>query len=88
MNCITYENGKAYVEHELIEIDNHGKPAKVMKLSEQEAKALISKEYGFEFNSIRITGTCWYEATDWNYFLFSVNGWQYEVKDFEALKIV
>lgn len=88
MSTISYENGKAYIEHELIEIDNHGKQIKVRKLNEMEAKALISNEYGFEFNSIRITGACWYEATDMNYFLFSVNGWKYEVKNFEALKIL
>ena len=88
MSFISYENGKAYVEHELIEIDNHGKPTKVMVLSEQEAKAKISNEYGFEYNIIKITGTCWYEATDMNYFHFSVKGWQYEVKDFEALTIL
>lgn len=88
MSMIIYENGKAYTEHEQIEIDNHGKQIKVRKLSEQDAKALISNEYGFEFNSIKIIGTCWYEATDMNYFQFSVKGWQYEAKDFEALKIL
>lgn len=88
MSSILYENGMAYVQQELIEIDNHGKQIKVRKLSEQEAKAHLSCEYGFEFNSIKITGTCWYEATDMNYFLFSVIGWQYEAKDFEALKIL
>ena len=85
---ILHQDGKAYIEHELIEIVNHGKTIKVRMLSEQEAKARISSEYGFEYNSIRITGACWYEATDMNYFLFSVKGWQYEVKDFEALTIL
>lgn len=88
MSIIIHENGKAYVERELMEIDNHGKPTKVRKLNEQEAKALISREYGFEYNSIQIIGACWYEATDMNYFHFRVNGWQYEVKDFEALTII
>jgi len=89
MNCnISYQDGKAYSEHELLEIVNHGKPARVMVLSEQEAKALISEEYGFEYNSIKIEDICWYEATDWNYFRFSVRGRQYEVKNYETLTIL
>lgn len=89
MNCnISHQDGKAYSEHKLLEIDNHGKSAKVMILSEQEAKALISEEYGFEYNSIKIEDTCWYEATDWNYFRFSVKGYQYEARNYCALTIL
>ncbi|OQB15747.1 MAG: hypothetical protein BWY15_00460 [Firmicutes bacterium ADurb.Bin193] len=85
MNSIIVGMGnanKVYAEHDLITIDNHGKPIKVMVLSDQEAKALISEEFGFEYGSIKIEDVCWYEATDWNYFRFSVKGWQYEARDY------
>jgi hypothetical protein len=51
-------------------------------------RALISGEYGFEYNGIDISDVCWYNATDYNYFSFSVKGWEYEVENFGALKAV
>ena len=88
-SCIRHMDGKVWSEHDLIEIERKlsGKH-KVMRLSEQEAKALISDEYGFEYSSIKIEGDCWYEATDMNYFRFSVKGWQYEAEDYGAPKIL
>lgn len=77
-----------WVDCETIEIDSCGKKVKVRLLSELEAKALISQEYGFELNSIKIIGQCWYEATDWNYFEFMVKGWKYRVKNFGALELI
>jgi len=81
--------GRIWRECETIEIDNHGKKVRVRKLDDLEAKACISQEYGFEISAIKIEAPCWYEATDWNYFKFSVNGrWKYEVQNYEALKVI
>ena len=85
-NYVRYENGLVLREIPLIEVELHGKIHKVCVLPELEAKARISREYGFEFNSIKIEATCWYEATDMNYFRFSVCGEHYEVKDYGVLK--
>jgi len=71
-------------ETPLLEIDNHGRPTKVCVLSEEEARAKLSAEYGFDYNAIRIEATCWYEATDWNYFKFSVFGIMYEVHNYDV----
>lgn len=75
-----------------MEIDSpHTRTGKttVCILSEEEAKAAISQEYGFEYNSIKIERSCWYVATDMNYFCFSVqNRWKYEVRDYGALQII
>ena len=88
MNCVMHMDGKAYLERELIEVTIDGRQHTVMVLTEQEAKALISKEYGFEFNRIKIEGTCWYEATDMNHFRFSVNDMHYAADNFEHLEII
>lgn len=81
--------GRMWQECDTMEIDNHGKTITVRKLSELEAKALISQEYGFEMSAIRIEAPCWYEATDMNYFRFSVKGrWTYEARHFEALQVI
>ena len=84
----SYKDGIAYREVTMVEVEHSGRKFNVCALFENEAKAKISREYGFEYNAIRIEGTCWYEATDMNYFRFSVNGWHYEVLDFERLEIV
>jgi hypothetical protein len=76
-------HGETYRSIELITVELHGREHTVPALTDFEAKAAISEEFGFEFNSIRIEDTCWYEAADMNYFLFSARGRQYEVKDFE-----
>lgn len=80
--------GKMWQECEIIKVESLGKLVPVRKLSELEAKACISQEYGFELNSIKIEAPCWYEATDWNYFKFSVKGRKYEVKNYGALKVI
>ena len=86
----TYSHaGDHLSEYETVDIkDGFGKPCKARKLYNDEARAKISQEYGFEYNSIKITGDCWYQATDWNYFKFHVHCWDYEVKDFGALQII
>lgn len=73
---------------EIVNPHSHGGKNRVEALDIPTAKALISHEYGFEFNSIQIEGVCWYDATDYNYFRFSVCGWQYEVKNFGLLEVV
>ncbi|MDK2902450.1 MAG: hypothetical protein PWQ93_369 [Clostridiales bacterium] len=89
INSICFDkNGRMLQECETVEIDNHGCKVRVKKLSDLEAKAYISMEYGFEMGAIWIEGPCWYDATDWNYFRFSVRGWHYEVRDFGPLQIV
>lgn len=88
MSIVTHRDGKAYLERNMIKTIVNGREHDVMVITEDEAKALISMEYGFEFNSIRIEGTCWYEATDMNHFRFSVKGWQYQVDNFERLQII
>ena len=64
----------------------NGKPVEVRKLCNDEARAKISEEYGFEYGSIVITADCWYEATDMNYFSFEVKCRGYEVRDFGDLQ--
>lgn len=68
--------------------DLYGAPIQVRLLSDYEAKMLINREYGFETSAIKITGSCWYEATDCNHFEFEVKRWRYEADDFDQLKIV
>lgn len=80
----SFENGKAFRELVMIEVEHYGRRHTVRALYENEAKAMIAKEYGFEYNSIRIENVCWYEATDMNYFRFSVCDWHYEVRDYGA----
>lgn len=84
-----WDAGRIWRECETIEIDNHGQKAIVRKLDDLEARACISAEYGFEMGSIKIEAPCWYEATDWNYFKFSVGGrWKYEVENYGPLKVL
>jgi hypothetical protein len=64
------------------------KPFIVPILRENEAKALISKEYGFEYNMIELDDICWYDARDYNHFEFRVRGWHYVADDFGPLTIV
>ena len=86
---ISSRNGGLYAECQTIEIDWHGQKRTVRKLNEEEAMAKISAEYGFEFGTIEIIGDCWYEATDWNYFKFTVrNRWKYEVHNYGALEVL
>lgn len=88
MNCIKYMDGKAYLEREMMEVTIEGRKHKVWILTENDAKAKISEEYGFEFNSIRIEDACWYEATDMNHFRFSVKGWQYQIDNYGLLEVL
>ena len=85
---IVCSNGEMYESFDTIVIDNLGKPTRVRALTQLEARALISAEYGFELSSIKIICQCWYEATDWNYFEFNVKGWKYRVRNFEALELI
>jgi hypothetical protein len=57
-------------------------------LHRDEAKATISRNYGFECGKIRITGICWYRDDDYNHLEFAVRGWNYVVDDFGPLAIV
>ena len=84
----TDETGRVWRECETMDINNQGKTITVRRLSDLEAKALISAEYGFEMGSIWIQAPCWYEATDMNYFRFSVKSWQYEARNYEALQTI
>jgi hypothetical protein len=84
-------NGEYYQTINMIEITNPYTPSgmtKVQALNCVDAKAAISKEYGFEFNSIKVEGVCWYDATDYNHFRFSVRGWQYEANDYNFLTVL
>ena len=88
---LVHRDGQYMKEVVMGEIANpHSETGKseVTVLCVDEAMALIAREYGFEYNSIRIRDICWYAATDWNYFRFSVAGWEYEVRDFGALEVV
>ena len=81
-SCTSMNHGKAFCELIMIEVELDSGKHIVRALFENEAKAEIAEEYGFEYNSIRIEDVCWYEATDMNYFRFSVRGDHYEVHDF------
>lgn len=89
-HCTQYGPGdKAYREYPLIEVELDSGVHKVRVLSEYEAKAKICEEYGFAYGAISIEATCWYEATDMNYFKFSVGGrWVYEAKDYGPLELL
>ena len=85
---VTHEEGRIYLRCETMETEDlFGKTLWVRKLFNDEARAIISDEYGFEYGSIIITADCWYGATDWDYFRFRVKCREYEVKDFGDLKI-
>lgn len=89
IDFITYRDGHMYREAPVIEVELHNRKHTVRVLHEDEAKAKICEEYGFEYGAIRIEATCWYEATDMNYFKFSVGGrWVYEAEDYGALKLL
>ena len=88
-DCISSKEDKLFAECKTIEIEWRGEKRQVRKLNEEEAMAKISAEYGFEFGTIKIIGDCWYEATDWNYFKFTVRDkWKYEVHDYGALEVL
>jgi len=40
------------------------------EISEERAKLLLNKEWGFEISGIEILGTPYYDATDWNFIRF------------------
>lgn len=89
MNYCSDGTGRRWRELETMVIENHGGTATVTLLREREAKMLLNQEYGFEVGQIKIEAPCWYEATDWNYFKFSVAGrWKYEVRDFGQLNVI
>jgi hypothetical protein len=81
-------DGTHYVRQiHMIEIENayceNGK-TQVAALTHMEARAMIAQEYGFEFGHIKIEGICWYCASDYNHFSFSVRGRRYEADDYET----
>ena len=80
---------KACIECNTIEAqDMYGRAIRVRKLGDDVARAKINVEYGFEYDHIKITGVCWYKATNMNYFRFEVKCREYEVWDFGDLEIV
>lgn len=51
------------------------------------ARLKASDEFGFEIGRIKIIGTPYYEATDWNFIRFDCAGWSWLMKDSELYQI-
>jgi len=58
----------------------HGHNAKksdslTARITDEEAKQLINREYCFELEHIQICGPAYYAATDWNHIPFMIKGY-------------
>lgn len=51
---ISHRDGCCYKEYPQTEVEEHGHRFIARSVDELEAKALLSREYGFELNSIQI----------------------------------
>jgi hypothetical protein len=56
-------------------------------ISRDKAIEVIHLNLGFDKRLIRIAGTAYYEATDWNYIRFAVRGWAFVFQD-DSLYVV
>ena len=45
------------------------------KVTVEEAVLAVNREFGFEASHIKIIGTPYYDATDWNFIRFNCAGW-------------
>ena len=44
------------------------------EITEAEASVAVCEEFGFEVSRVRIIGTPYYDATDWNFIRFEYSG--------------
>lgn len=51
------------------------------EITEEEARIKVCEEFGFEASRVRIIGTPYYDATDWNFIRFDCAGWAWLMKN-------
>lgn len=56
-------------------------------ISEDRALLLINSEFGFEASRIRLLGTPYYDATDWNFIRFRCGPYDWLMQDGELYQI-
>lgn len=56
-------------------------------ISEERAKLLINSEWGFEASRIKLLGTPYYDATDWNFICFRCGSCDWVMQDGELYQI-
>lgn len=47
------------------------------KITEEAARVKVCEEFGFEASRVKIVGTPYYDATDWNFIRFDCAGWHW-----------
>ena len=57
------------------------------KISEAEARKAVFTEFGFTENAIRIIGTPYYDASDWNFIRFDCRAWSWLMKNGEIYSV-
>lgn len=56
-------------------------------ISEERAKLLVNSEWGFEASRIKLLGTPYYDATDWNFIRFRCGPYDWLMRDGELHQI-
>ena len=51
------------------------------EISEEAARLKVCEEFGFEASRVKIIGTPYYDATDWNFIRFNCAGWCWLMKN-------
>ena len=46
-------------------------------ITEEAARVKVCEEFGFEASRVKIIGTPYYDATDWNFIRFDCAGWHW-----------
>ena len=58
-----------------------------VKITEDAARVKVCEEFGFETSCVKIIGTPYYDATDWNFIRFNCAGWHWLMKDGDICKV-
>ncbi len=51
------------------------------EITEEAARVKVCEKFGFEASRVKIIGTPYYDATDWNFIRFDCAGWAWLMVD-------
>lgn len=57
-------------------------------ISEESARLCICEEFGFEASRVRIRGTAFYDASDWNFIRFDCRAWSWLMHNGEIKQVL
>ncbi len=58
------------------------------EITEEAARIKVCEEFGFEASRVKIIGSAYYDATDWNYIRFNCAGWAWLMRNGEIYQVM